>query len=117
MSPPCFAEPGGAAAAGPAGGQPSPVASSTMFIDIVTAPREEVELVDEKAGLFSNPPDGLAAAIAWEADDDNVSVLMVWETPGARGDFGAEKMMSLVEAGAVTTKPEIVTPFRVFLRS
>lgn len=88
-----------------------------MFIDIVTAPRQEVEFVDEEAGLFSDPPDGLAAAVAWEVDDDNVTVLMVWETPGARGDFAAEKMMPLVEAGDVTTKPEIVTPFRVFIRS
>lgn len=86
-----------------------------MFIDRVRTTQAESALVDEKTGLFSSPPDGLVAAIAWEGDDDEVEVLMVWETPGARGDFGMQ-MMPLVEAGDVVSKPDILTPHRVYVR-
>jgi len=88
-----------------------------MFIDVVTAARSEIELVDERTGLFSDPPAGLLAAVSWESGDDRVTTVMVWDTPGARGDFAFQKMMPLIEQGGITGKPEIVKPFRVFIRS
>ena len=88
-----------------------------MFIDKVTAPRSEIETVDAETGLFSDPPNGLLAAIGWDAGDELVTTVMVWETPAARGDFAFEKMMPLLETGRVAGKPEILSPFRVFLRS
>jgi hypothetical protein len=88
-----------------------------MFMDSVQTTRAELALVDERTGLFANPPDGLLAAIAWEGStDEEVTVLMVWDTPGARGDFSV-KMMPLVEAGDVTSKPTILTPHKVYLRN
>jgi hypothetical protein len=88
-----------------------------MFMDIAQTTRSELDVVDQKAGLFSDPPDGLLAALAWEGPgEDQVTVLMVWETPGARGDFGFQRMMPLMESGEVTAKPEILTPYKTFLR-
>lgn len=87
-----------------------------MFIDQVTAPRSEIETVDAETGLFSDPPDGLLAAVAWEDDDDQITTVMVWETAAARGDFAFEKMMPLLKTGSITGKPEILSPFRVFIR-
>ncbi len=87
-----------------------------MFIDVVTALRSEIELVDERVGLFRDPPAGLVAAISWESGGDQVTTVMVWETPGARGDYAFQKMMPLIEEGGITGKPEIVQPFRVFIR-
>jgi hypothetical protein len=87
-----------------------------MFIDIVTTSTADLGVVDERAGLFADPPDGLAAAIAWESGDDEITTVMVRDTPGDRGDFAFKKMMPLMEEGAVRGKPAIVTPHRVFLR-
>jgi hypothetical protein len=39
------------------------------------------------------------------------------DTPGARGDHAFQKMMPHMEQGGITGKPEIVEPFRVFVRS
>lgn len=88
-----------------------------MFMDVVVASRAEIELVDEQAGLFRDPPNGLIAAVAWESGDDQMTTVMVWTTPGDRGDFAFEKMMPLIEQGGITSKPEIVQPFQLFVRS
>jgi hypothetical protein len=89
-----------------------------MFMDIAQTTRSEIDVVDQKAGLFSDPPDGLLAALAWDGPEEGqVTVLMVWETPGARGDFGFQRMMPLMESGEVTAKPEILTPYKTFLRA
>ena len=88
-----------------------------MFMDVVVAPRSEIELVDERAGLFRDPPVGLVAAISWESGEDQVTTVMVWDTPGARGDFAFKKMMPLIEQGGITSTPEVVQPFRLFIRS
>lgn len=87
-----------------------------MFIDIVTTSTADLDVVDERAGLFSDPPDGLAAAIAWESGDDEITTVMVWDTPGDRGDFAFKKMMPLMEEGVVSGEPAIVAPHRVFVR-
>ncbi len=88
-----------------------------MFMDVVVAPTDEIELVDEQAGLFRDPPNGLIAAISWESGDDETTTVMVWATPSDRGDFAFEKMMPLIEQGGISSKPGIVQPHRVFVRS
>lgn len=88
-----------------------------MFIDTVVTSRSEFDLIDDETGLFSDPPDALLAAVAWESGDDEVTVVHVWESAGARGRFAAENVLPLVEAGQVTSKPENLTPYRVFIRS
>jgi len=88
-----------------------------MFIDIVTASTSDLDSVDERAGLFSDPPDGLAAAIAWESGDDEITTVMVWDSPGDRGNFAFKKIMPLMEEGIIRGEPEVVTPHKIFLRS
>jgi hypothetical protein len=88
-----------------------------MFMDTVQTTSAELDLVDQKTGLFSDPPAGLLAALAWEGPTEGlVTLLMVWETPGARGDFGFQHMMPLRESGEVTAKAEIVKPYKTFVR-
>jgi hypothetical protein len=91
-----------------------------MFLDLITTTRAEVDIVDREAGLFSDPPEGLLAALAWEAEgadpDGEVTVLTVWATPGARGDRGYQRIMPLAGSGAVTGEPAILTPYRTFVR-
>lgn len=88
-----------------------------MFIEIVTSTSSELEVIEEQAGLFSDPPEGLLASIAWEADSpDEVTVLMVWQTPEARGDYAFEKIMPLALAGKVVSSPQRLKPFKVFIR-
>lgn len=90
-----------------------------MFTETVTTARTKAEAVWEHSRLFSDPPVGLVAAIAWETDDGNVTTVLVWETPAARGDFSLERMMPLFEAGTLGEEhghPERVTPVNVYLR-
>jgi hypothetical protein len=88
-----------------------------MFVDLVTSKKSEYESIDAETGLYSNPPDDLLAAIAWEADaPDQVTVLHVWRTADARGTFAFEKIMPLAQAGKIESNPRRLTPFKVFLR-
>ncbi|MEX1280571.1 MAG: hypothetical protein AB1Z55_07590 [Acidimicrobiia bacterium] len=87
-----------------------------MFIDRVTTTPEELAIVDAEAGLFSDPPPGLAAAVAWESGEGEVTCLMVWDTPGQRGDFAFQKMMPLIESGRVGADPDVLQPTRIYLR-
>lgn len=91
-----------------------------MFAETVTTPRSAADTVWERSRLFSEPPTGLVAAIAWESGDDDVTTVMVWETPGARGDFAAERMVPLYEAGILGAEhghPDRVTPVQVYVRA
>ena len=88
-----------------------------MFIDRVTTARSEIETVDAETRLFSDPPDGLLVAVSWEDGNDQITTVMVWETAAARGEFAFEKMMPLIARGNITGEPEILSPFRVFVRS
>lgn len=90
-----------------------------MFIDTITVPRPEWEFVTDQARIVADPPEGLIAAIAWDTGDGSVTAVMVWETPGARGDFSADRMMPLLanappEAVAGSLTP--VDPVTVFFR-
>lgn len=37
-----------------------------MFLDLVVTTPAEAAVLDERTGLFSDPPAGLLAAVAWE---------------------------------------------------
>jgi hypothetical protein len=88
-----------------------------MFVEIITQPRSEYELVEGETGLQSNPPAGLLAAVAWEAEKpDEVTMLMVWATPEARGEFAFEKVLPLAKQGKVASNPKRLKPVRVFVR-
>ena len=91
-----------------------------MFLETVTLARGAAETVWEHSRLFSEPPDGLAAAIAWTSGDDEVTVLMAWDTAAARGDFALERMVPLYETGTLGEHhghPGPVTPVNVYVRA
>jgi hypothetical protein len=88
-----------------------------MFVEIITQPRSEYELVESETGLQSSPPAGLLAAVTWETENpDEVAMLMVWATPEARGDFAFKKIMPLAQQGKTASNPKRLTPVRVFVR-
>ncbi len=90
-----------------------------MFAETITITRAQAQTVWDHSRLFSEPPAGLLAAIAWESGgDDEITSVMVWETPAARGDFAAERMLPLYDAGILGEAhghPERVTPVQVYL--
>ena len=51
--------------------------------------------------------------------DDDVIGITVWDTPGQRGDFAAQRMMPLFESGAlagVTSNSDPVQPISLYIR-
>ena len=61
----------------------------------------------------------LLACIAIPTGEDEVSVTMVWETAGQRGDWAAEIMMPLFESGefeGLTTSHKPVKPISMYLK-
>lgn len=90
-----------------------------MFVDTITVPRPEWEFVIAKTRIVDDPPEGLLAAIAWDAGGGEVTAVMVWETPAARGNFSADKMMPLLAdapPGALAGSLAPVDPVTLFLR-
>jgi hypothetical protein len=78
-----------------------------MHVQTVTAPRDEWEQWNERLRMLSDPPQGLVAAIAWNADDGQVTALNLWETPEAVADFFMQRIRPFVEAeGEPVNKPQ-----------
>jgi hypothetical protein len=69
-----------------------------MFVETVTAPREEWEHWSERLRLTSDPPDALVAAIAWVGTDGLVTSLNVWDSPEAVADFYVERIAAIPQA-------------------
>jgi hypothetical protein len=89
-----------------------------MFAETITLERSLLQAVWDHSRLFTDPPAGLLAAITWESGGDDVTAVMVWESPAARGDWAAERMVPLFEAGILGEEhghPERVTPVQVYL--
>jgi hypothetical protein len=70
-----------------------------MFAETITTEPSLAQAVWDHSRLFTEPPAGLLAAITWESGGDDVTAVMVWESPAARGAFAAERMVPLFEAG------------------
>lgn len=70
-----------------------------MFMDRVTVDRAAHDELIEATRLLDDPPDGLLAALSWEEQDGQVTMVSLWESPGARGDATTERILPLVEAG------------------
>lgn len=90
-----------------------------VFVEVVEGPVSDWELVRQHSRLIDDPPDGLLACVVTPVGDDGMHAVMVWETPGQRGDWAAAVMMPLFESGALadlTSKPAPVTPIDVFVR-
>jgi hypothetical protein len=77
-----------------------------VFVERVTAPREEFELWDERLRMVTEPPAALVASFAWESDGE-VTAINVWESPEAIADFFLERVQPFVEAeGQPANKPQ-----------
>lgn len=90
-----------------------------MFIDRTTAPRAVIRTVLTEARMLDDPPAGLAALLSWEEPDDQVTIVMCWDSPAHRGEFAAERMMPLFERGVLgeaAGDPDRLTPFEVYVR-
>jgi hypothetical protein len=89
-----------------------------MFVETITAPREEWESWTERLRVHSEPPDALVASIAWSAEEGMVTSVNVWDTPEAVADFYIERVGSIVQAeGEPANKPEPHgKPIAVYIR-
>jgi hypothetical protein len=89
-----------------------------MFVETVSAPREEWEHWNERLRTLSDPPRALVVAIAWDAGDGLVMAVNLWETPEAVAEFFMERARPVVEAeGEPMNKPQRHgEPIAVYLR-
>ncbi len=77
-----------------------------MFVETITAPRDEWERWNERIRLVSDPPTGLLASIAWASGDGEVTSVNLWETPDAIADLYVERVRPIVEdEGEPARKP------------
>ncbi len=90
-----------------------------MFIETVTQPSDDWHRWNDSLALYSEPPAALVASIAWNAGDDMITTVNVWDTPGAISDFYIERVLPLVQAeGEPANKPQRHgEPVSVYVRS
>jgi hypothetical protein len=78
-----------------------------MFVETITAPRDEWERWNARLRYLADPPPALVAAIAWNSGEGQVTSLNVWETPEAVADFFMERVRPIVEVeGEPENKPQ-----------
>jgi hypothetical protein len=78
-----------------------------MFVETVTAPRDEWEKFTERLRIMTDPPAALVASVAWVGKDGLVTALNVWDSPDAVSDFYMERVRFVVEAeGEPANKPD-----------
>ena len=78
-----------------------------MFVETITAPRDEWEQWTARIRFLTEPPAALVASIAWLGKDGQVTSLNVWDSPQAVGDFYMERVGPIVQAeGEPLNKPE-----------
>ena len=89
-----------------------------MFVETITAPREEWEAWTEKLRVMSDPPAALVAIVAWVGKDGLVTALNVWDSPEAVGDFYVERVGAIVQSqGEPANKPQRHgEPIAVYIR-
>ena len=78
-----------------------------MFVETITAPRDEWERWTERLRMTSDPPEALIASVAWVGDDGQVTALNVWDSPDAVAAFYVERVGPIVQAeGEPLNKPQ-----------
>ena len=89
-----------------------------MFVETITAPRDEWERWTERLRMTSDPPEALIASVAWVGDDGQVTALNVWDSPDAVADFYVERVGPMVQAeGEPLNKPQRHgAPLAVYIR-
>ena len=88
-----------------------------VFIERVTAPRDEFELRDARLRMVTEPPPALVASFAWESGGE-VTCINVWDSPQAIADFFLERVQPFVDAeGPPANKPQRLGPaIRAYVR-
>ncbi len=84
-----------------------------MFLETITVPADAYAVFVSRVRLFTDPPAGLLSAVSYEEGPDGVTMVMLWGTPAARGDFAAERVMSSFADGELPGDPDRRTPVDV----
>ncbi len=80
----------------------------TAFLDVVVSPTSMADEVRELAGL-GDPPETLVAHVEWVSAPGESTVLMLWVTPDARGEWAERVMMPLFESGRLRPAGEAMS--------
>jgi hypothetical protein len=77
-----------------------------MFVETLTAPAEEWRTWVTRLRFFTEPPLALVGCVAWRLDDGTVTLVSVWDRPGAVADFYLERVEPLIATdGTPPAKP------------
>jgi hypothetical protein len=89
-----------------------------VFVETITAPRDEWERWTERLRVVSDPPPALVASVAWLGADGLVTALNVWDSPDAVAAFYVERVGAIVQSeGEPPNKPQRHgTPLAVYVR-
>jgi hypothetical protein len=89
-----------------------------MFVETITSDREDWEFFSRGTRLTTDPPETLALSVAWDAGDDRVTVLNVWDSGESIADFYVERTRPLIEQrGEPADKPKRHgAPLEVYVR-
>jgi hypothetical protein len=89
-----------------------------VFAETITQPSEEWDDWSTKLRMSSDPPASLAASIAGEDGSGLVTMVNVWDAPGAVSDFSVERVLPLIQAeGEPKHKPpRHGEPVAIYLR-
>jgi hypothetical protein len=78
-----------------------------MFVETIALPRAEWERWHQLLGYSEDPPEALVASVVWDAGNDQVEGVNVWDTPKAIADFFLERVGPIVQAeGEPSSKPQ-----------
>ena len=77
-----------------------------MFVETITADRDEWTRWSSSLRLATDPPASLVATVAWDNGDGTVAAVNVWDSPEAVADFFVERVEpTLQEAGEPVARP------------
>ena len=90
----------------------------SVFVETLTAPKDEWERWKERVRMLADPPAALVASIAWDAGDGQVTSVNVWDSPEAVSDFFVSRVHPVVqELGEPSAKPmRHGVPLAVYIR-
>jgi len=77
-----------------------------MFVETVSAPREQWQIWTQRLRLLTDPPPALVSSIAWAADDSTIVSVNVWDSHTAVAEFYLDRVEPVIEAhGQPAHKP------------
>jgi hypothetical protein len=77
-----------------------------MFVETITADRDEWTRWSLSLRVATDPPTALVASIAWDSGNGTVTAVNVWDSPEAVADFFVERVHpTLSELGEPASRP------------